>query len=179
VELQFVSSGQYDLVTDIDEIVGHQTLNSHGQPLTFTTEKGQLLSAWYGQQFRGRSRSDWENVEGVAFQWGVWKILNEPVLTLDNLPANVLDTGSWRINRSPSDRLARNAADLANEWFDLLDPDGAMADLGILVSSDKQDLAWFAGLSSDDFGDDGIPEPATCAALSAGLLALCRYRRNR
>lgn len=175
---QFVETGQYDLVTDIDDIIGHQTLDSHGQPLTFTAEKVRLLSAWYGQQFKGRARKDWDKTEGVAFQWGVWKILNEPVLSLDDLPTNVLDTGSWQINRSRSDRLAQDAADRANEWFAMLDPDGPMAGLGILVSADKQDLALFAGLSDEDFGDD-IPEPATCAALSAGLLALWRYRRNR
>lgn len=176
---QHISSGNYELLTDRQQIVGHETYNDAGELMTMTAEKVDLLERWYGQYFLSDNAGDWQNTEATAFQWGIWKILHEESFGFDDLGPTVLDSGDWQIDRGKSDSTARQAADLANSWFAGLDPAGAYSPLKLLTSPNRQDLLVFSNTTTHPQDGQSVPEPATCITVAGGAIALFRYRRKR
>ena len=134
---------------------------------TLGLEKAALISelfgryydpAWYGRT----NHTAEENAQAEAFALAIWEIICEQI-TSDPYGWEVTFDGQVPGNFSAS----YYQTDLANTWLRSLDGTGPMAMLRALVAQGKQDYVVM------------IPEPATLALLSMGLIFVRHHRRKR
>lgn len=71
------------------------------------SEKADMLARWFGAYYQGNSLDDWDPIEAMAFQMGIWEIIAED----ENNPLDLV-SGKLQINNQT------NARAIAQNWLD-------------------------------------------------------------